>query len=231
VSLPTNPREARLRALAMEGGRARPLVVPPLHVVTDDDVVARDGFVWAARSVLAAGGVDVVLHLRAPRMSGRGLWETATALCGSADQHGGWLMVNDRTDVALSTAHGVQVGRSGLTAVDARRVMGDARMVGVSVHSADEARAALDGGPDFLLAGTIWVTASHPGRPGAGVRRIAEVAALGVPTIAIGGVTPARAAEARRAGAAGVAVLRGVWDAPDPAAAVREYLSSWKEIG
>ena len=42
---------------------------------------------------------------------------------------------------------------------------------------------------------------------------------------------PARVAEARRAGAAGVAVLRGVWDAPDPAAAIREYLDSWKEIG
>ena len=57
---------------------------------------------------------------------------------------------------------------------------------------------------------------------------IREIAALGIPVIAIGSVTPARVAEARDAGAAGVAVLRGVWDAPDPAEAVREYLRHWK---
>jgi thiamine-phosphate pyrophosphorylase len=226
MSLPTNPRDARLRELTV--GRGRSADVPPLHVVTDDAVVARMDFVPLAEAVIAAGGAEIALHLRAPGMRGRGLWQMAHALQFLVTGRGAWLMVNDRADVARSVAHGVQVGQRGLTAADARRVVGDERVVGVSVHSVDEARAALDGDPDFLLAGMIWETASHPGRPGAGVALVREVAALGVPTVAIGGVTPARAAEARRAGAAGVAVLRGVWDAPDPAAAVREYLSEWK---
>ncbi|HEV3052614.1 MAG TPA: thiamine phosphate synthase, partial [Longimicrobium sp.] len=78
-------------------------------------------------------------------------------------------------------------------------------------------------------AGTIWPTDSHPGRSGVGTGLIREIAALGIPTIAIGGVTPERVVEARDAGAAGVAVIRGVWDAREPAAAVTEYLKHWKD--
>ena len=207
---------------------AKPERIPLLHVVTDDDVVARAGFLRTADAVMAAGRMEVVVHLRAPRMSGRRLWKMARALVHAAIERESWVMVNDRADVALAAGDGVQVGARGLPAADARRVMGEERMVGVSVHSVEEARAALAGAPDFLLAGTLWPTPSHPGRPGAGVGLIREIASLGVPTIAIGGVTPGRAVEARDAGAAGAAVLRGVWDAPDPAAAVRGYLETWK---
>jgi thiamine monophosphate synthase len=96
------------------------------------------------------------------------------------------------------------------------------------VHAVDEARAAQDGGADFVLAGNIWQTPSHPERRGAGTGLIREIAALGIPTIAIGGMTPERASEARDAGAAGAAVIRGIWNAPHPAAAVSEYLKHWK---
>jgi thiamine-phosphate pyrophosphorylase len=229
MNSPLERHEVRLRGLHGERGRvAKPEVIPVLHVVTDDAVVAREGFLRMADAVMEAGGIEVVVHLRAPRMSGRRLWEAAGALRNAAIERDSWVMVNDRADVALAAADGVQVGARGLLPADARRVMGEDRMVGVSVHSVEEARAALAGAPDFLLAGTIWPTPSHPGRPGAGVELIRGIAALGVPAVAIGGVTPGRAAEARDAGAAGVAVLRGVWDAPDPAAAVREYLEQWK---
>lgn len=208
---------------------ATPESVPVLHAVTDDGVLARTDFLALARQVMDAGGPSLALHLRGPRTSARRLYALASALRDALGATGGWLMVNDRADVARAAgAHGVQVGQRGLTAADARQVMGEGWMLGVSIHTVDEARAAFSGRPDFLVAGTIWETASHPGRTGAGTGFIREVAALGVPTIAIGGVTPGRMAEARDAGAAGGAVLRGVWNAPDPAAAVREYLSDWK---
>jgi thiamine-phosphate pyrophosphorylase len=203
--------------------------LPALHLVTDDQVVARPGFLDDARRVVEAGGGRIALHLRAPAAPGRRMYDLGAALRRMTAEAGAWLIVNDRADVALAVeADGVQVGGRGMLAADARRVIGGGRMLGVSVHSAEEARDALAGKPDFLLAGTIWQTPSHPGRPGAGVGLVQEIAALGVPLIAIGGVTPARVAEARDAGSAGVAVLRGVWDAPDPAEAVREYLRHWK---
>jgi thiamine-phosphate diphosphorylase len=205
-------------------GAAR-MEVPSLHVVTDDEIVARPGFVDVARVVLNAGQADLALHLRAPHASGQWLYELAEELMTPVVRAFSMLIVNDRADVALAAnAGGVQVGARGLAPEDARRVIGGDRLLGVSVHSVDEARDALSAAPDFLLAGTIWETPSHPGRRPAGIKLIRQVAALGVPVIAIGGVTPERARRAARAGAAGVAVMRGVWDAPNPHFAVQQYL-------
>jgi thiamine-phosphate diphosphorylase len=207
----------------------KPNPIPPLHVVTDDAVVARGDFLEQARQVLRAGGPGVVFHLRAPRAGGRCLYELAVALYETALADDAWLLVNDRVDVARAVpADGAHLGARGLSIADARRVLWKADLLGVSVHSVDEAAAAQAEGADFVHAGTIWPSASHPDRPAAGIGLVREIAALGIPTIAIGGVTPARVAEARQAGAAGVAVIRGVWDAPDPAAAVAEYLEHWK---
>ncbi|HEU0051612.1 MAG TPA: thiamine phosphate synthase, partial [Longimicrobium sp.] len=125
-------------------------------------------------------------------------------------------------------AHGVQLGARSLSVEDARRVVGEGMLVGASVHTEDEARAALGGGADFLVAGAVFATASHPGREPAGVGLIERIAALGAPAVAIGGITPERVATVRRAGAAGVAVIRGVWDAPGPAEAVQRYLDAWR---
>ena len=206
---------------------ARPEAVPPLHVVTDDEVVRRADFLDIARRVIEAGGPRVAFHLRAPRASGRTLSDLALALRGPVVEADSLLLVNDRVDVAAAWADGAQVGGRGLRVRDARRMLGPDRLLGASVHAAFEAREAVTEGADFVIAGTIWPTPSHPGREGAGPGLIREIASAGVPVIAIGGVTPARAAEARRAGAAGVAVIRGVWDAADPAEAVREYLEYW----
>ena len=203
--------------------------IPPLHVVMDDAVVARGDFLDRARLILAAGGAEVAFHLRAPRGSGRGIHDLATSLRPMTVDAGALLIVNDRVDVALAGgADGAHVGARGMEPADARRLLGPARLLGVSVHAVDEARDAITGGADYVLAGTIWETASHPDRAGAGIGLIRQMAALGIPVIAIGGVTPARAAEARDAGAAGVATIRGVWDAPDPASGVAEYLKHWK---
>lgn len=207
----------------------KPDRLPPLHAVTDDAVVGRPNFLDQARRVLEAGGPDLVLHLRAPRASGRSLYALARALRGTVLDEHAWLVVNDRVDVALALADGAQVGARGLAAADARRLLGPDRLLGVSVHAVDEARDALAARADFVLAGTIWPTPSHPDRPGAGVGLIREVAAIGIPVVAIGGMTPERGAEARDTGAAGVAAIRGIWDAPDPAGAVFDYLRHWKD--
>jgi thiamine-phosphate diphosphorylase len=207
----------------------KPGPIPPLHVATDDAVVAREDFLRRARRVLESGGPFLVFHLRAPRASGRRMYELARALEDPVIGADAWLVVNDRVDVALAAAaHGAQVGARGLHAADARRLLGANHLLGVSVHSVDEARDAFAGGADFLVAGAIYETASHPGRAGQGSRLIEEVAALGRPVVAIGGVTPERTAEVRSAGAAGVAVIRGIWEAPSPAAAVTRYLDAWR---
>jgi thiamine-phosphate pyrophosphorylase len=204
--------------------------IPALHAVTDDAVVARGDFVERAGEALAAGGADVALHLRAPHASGRRMHELATRLMEIAHAAGSLFVVNDRVDVAMAAGiDAIQLGARSLTIADARWIAGDGARIGASVHAVDEAREAVAAGADWLVAGTIFASASHPGRSGAGVGLIEEMAMLGVPVIAIGGMTPERAAEVRRAGAAGFAAIRGMWDAPSPGDAVRRYLDAWRE--
>ena len=202
---------------------------PPLHAVTDGEVAGAAGFAARAREVLKAGGPCLALHLRAPEAHGRVLYELADELLPAARAAGALLLVNDRVDVALAVgADGVQLGARSLRAADARRLLGPDRLVGASVHGVDEAREAVDGGADFLVAGNVYETRTHPGRPGAGPALVASVADLGLPVVAIGGVTPERVAEVKAAGAAGVAAVRGIWSAGKAAEAVRRYLEAWE---
>ena len=204
------------------------MTVPPLHAVTDDAVVARPEFARVAAEVLEAGAAALALHLRAPRTPGRRGYELALALRAAAARSGARLIVNDRIDVALAVgADGVQLGRRSLAPADARRILGPGALIGVSVHSVDEARAAA-GDADILVAGAIYPTASHRGESAAGLGLIRDIAALGIPVIAIGGVTVDRVGEARKAGAAGVAAIRGIWDETSPTAAARCYIERWQ---
>lgn len=192
----------------------------PLHLLTDDEVCGRAGFLEAAERLVEAAGARMAFHLRAPHGSGRWLHDAAARLVGA----GGVLIVNDRVDVALAAgASGVQLGRRSLSLEEVRRMVPAGLGIGVSVHGAETPLPAAD----WLIAGNVYSTASHPGKPGAGVELVRRLAGGGVPVVAIGGVTPERVAELRDAGAAGVAVIRGVWDASDPAAAIERYLNAW----
>jgi thiamine-phosphate diphosphorylase len=204
-----------------------PRRLPVLHVVTTDQVLGSIGFAERAAGVLLAGGEHVALHLRGPGAGGRLLFELARELVPVADDVGALLLVNDRLDVALAAgAHGVQVGSRGLAAADARRLLGTERLLGCSVHSAGEAAEVAEAA-DFLLVGTLFATPSHPGRPGAGLELLETLSPFSLPMIGIGGITPERAATVRRAGGAGVAVVRAVWSADDPFGAVHRLVESW----
>jgi thiamine-phosphate diphosphorylase len=204
-------------------------MIPPLHVVTDDAVVARADFAERAGEVLAAGGAGVALHLRAPRASGRRMHEMAARLMEIARATGSLLVVNDRVDVALAAgAGGVQLGRRAITIADARRLVRGRVWIGASVHSVAEGREAADGGADWLLAGPVYATASHPDQRGAGLGLIEAIAALCPPVIAIGGVTTEQVDDVAQAGAAGVAAIRGIWGHPSPASAARALIEAWQ---
>lgn len=200
--------------------------LPGLHVVTDDEVLASAGFPERARALIEAHGPALAIHVRGPGTPVARLLAVAAALIPAARDSGALLLLNDRVDIALAVdADGVQLGRRSLPVAAARGLAPD-WVIGVSVHGPDEA-ASVDGA-DFLLLGTIWETASHPGWEGAGVELVRRVRArVRIPIIAIGGVTPERAADARDAGAAGVAAIRGIWESDDPVASAADYLEGW----
>ena len=117
---------------------------------------------------------------------------------------------------------------SGNEKVAPRRVF-DTGWIGCSVHSREEAEAALGEGADYLVAGSVFETTSHPGQPALGLAWLTTISKLGRPVVAIGGITPERALQVREAGAWGVAVIAAAWDAGDPAAATTALLAPWAE--
>lgn len=208
--------------------------MPVLHVVTDEAVLARPDFVVAAGRVLAAGGPRVALHVRGPALGGRALFEAASAVAEAASSSGGLLVVNDRVDVAAAAgARGVHLGGRSLPIEVARRLFGGRFRLGVSTHADEEVAEAAHGGADWIFAGMIYASPSHPDRTGRGVQAVAGAVAGsgGIPVLAIGGVTPERVPELRAVGAHGSAAIRGVWEARDPAEAVARYLEAWEGPG
>ncbi len=205
---------------------------PRLHVVTDDATLATPGWASLASAVLEAGGEDLALHVRGPQTSGRVIHDLVRTVRDIAARHSSRVVVNDRVDVAMAAgvvdAH---LGRRSLSIADAVRIMGPDARIGVSCHDRVAALAARKGGARYLFAGSAYETASHPGAAGRGVAWLASMVESGgpIPVLAIGGVDPDRVAELRAAGCAGVAVLRGIWSARDPAGAVVEYIQKLNE--
>jgi thiamine-phosphate pyrophosphorylase len=195
--------------------------------VTDDAVLSERGWTERAAAVLSAGGPELALHLRGPRVDPRRLLGLLDALVGPARASGAVILVNDRLDVALvGGAAGVHLGARSLPAERARALLGESAWIGVSRHSASEARDCETDGADYVFLGTIHSTATHPGAVGLGLAAIEDAVGIGQepPVIGIGGIGPADVPGVLAAGAYGVAAIRGIWHADDPCGAVRHYL-------
>ena len=195
--------------------------VPRLHAITDERIARRADLGAVARQLAAAGGEELAFHARGRTLSGLEHYELAVRLSARPPVR---LFVNDRLDIALAAgADGVQLRRDSLDPGHARR-LNPAWLIGVSVHDLAQARAACAQRPDYLLVGPVFATATHPDAPPLGVERLAEIVLLGLPVIAVGGVTAERIPELATAGAHGVAAIRALWDSADPAAAARRIL-------
>lgn len=206
--------------------------LPRLHLITSDPVLRAPDFAGIAASILETYGAAVALHLRGHGLTGAELFRLAEALAPTAAASGALLLVNDRIDVALAAGTGgVQLGRRSLPLRVARGLLGPGRWLGYSAHDAAEVREAAAAGADYVLFGTIFPSATHPGEPTAGVEGLREMAHITtLPLIAIGGMTPARVGAVRGAGAHGIAVLGGVWQAEEPQRAVGAFLTAIEEV-
>ncbi|UJR81595.1 thiamine phosphate synthase [Sandaracinus amylolyticus] len=166
----------------------------------------------------------IALQVRDVRAGAAELAMLARSLREVTRTHGVPLLVNDRADVARAVgADGVHLKEHGLEVDDARMVLGERAIVGASCH--DEAGLARRDAADYVVLGPY---AEVPGKGDAlGAARFASmVRTTHVPVLALGGIDTARAEEAVRAGARGVAVIRSVLAARDPVEAVRALLDA-----
>ncbi|HEX4628538.1 MAG TPA: thiamine phosphate synthase [Gemmatimonadales bacterium] len=200
--------------------------LPRLHAITDERIARRADLDQVARQLAAVGGADLALHARGHGLSGLAHYHLATRLSVYPSTR---LFVNDRLDVALAAgAAGVQLTRSSVPPGDARR-LDPAWWIGVSVHDLRQAQAARAAAADYLLVGPVFPTPTHPGRAPLDPAELREITGLGLPVIAIGGITAERVGDLRKGGGVhGVAAIRALWDAADPAGAARRLLEELK---
>ena len=198
--------------------------LPALYAIVDPLDTGRSPVDLAA--AFLAGGARL-LQLRLKDATARQLFEAAVAIRPLARAAGAIFLVNDRPDVACAVeADGVHLGQDDVPAAVARRMLGPHRLIGVSTHDLDEARAAVAAGADYIGVGPVFATTSKV-RPLAPrgldlVRAVRQ--AVACPCVAIGGIAADTAASVCNAGADSVAMIAALSRADDPAAAVREIL-------
>jgi thiamine-phosphate pyrophosphorylase len=205
-------------------------VAPRLYLVTDRRATNGRPLVDVVRAALsgvpAAARGAVAVQLREKDLEGRALLALARELRAVTREAGAGLWINDCVDVALAAgADGVHLPGHGLAPADVARVA-PGLPVAVSAHArGDVEAAAREPNVAFAVFGPIWDTPSKRAYgPPPGLEALRDSVAVGLPLVALGGVTSGTAAACRSAGAAGVACIRAVCEAPDPAAAVGALL-------
>jgi thiamine-phosphate pyrophosphorylase len=200
-----------------------------VHVLADDDARWKHDAVAQARAA-CAGGARVV-QLRAKRATDAQALAWGRELRALTRAAGVAFVVNDRVDLALACeADAVHLGQDDLAPADARRIA-PSLAIGRSTHDAAQLARALTEPIDYVAYGPLFGTASKDtGYDARGLAALREIASrcASLPLVAIGGIRAANCAQARAAGAHGVAVISAVANAADPVAAVRELVAAFE---
>ena len=140
-----------------------PLTVPPLTAIIDVEAAQRAR--WRPLDVASAflAGGATLIQLRAKRISASEFLDLAGRIAEFAHAAGAHLIINDRADIArLAAADGVHVGQGDLPAVEARKLVGAAKIVGVSTHNIEQAQQAVLDGADYIGVGPVFRSPTKP---------------------------------------------------------------------
>ncbi len=175
----------------------------------------------------AVAGGCTLIQLRDKLSPTRAMVERARSLKAALAGTGVPLLINDRVDVALAAgADGVHMGQDDMDPRDARAILGDRAILGLTLKTPAHAQAMRGLPVDYGCIGGVFATTSKDNpEPPIGLDGLARVVAAGrdagVPLGAIAGIDAGNAAHVIGAGADGVAVISALFDAGDPAGAAR----------
>ena len=203
-----------------------------LIVITDRELAEPRAVEDVVDEILRAGAGAI--QLRDKTASARTLLDQAIRLREQTREWGALLFINDRFDVALAAeADGVHLGPDDLPVETVRKAAPPGFLIGASTDEPEIARQVEAAGADYIGCGSVFPTSTKEDAGEViGVDGLARVAAaVTIPVLGIGGVTPERARRiAEESGAAGVAVIGAVMAAEDPGGAVRQLLGHFGKI-
>lgn len=196
-----------------------------LYLISPDDTDTRRLLARVAEVLPGAA----LLQYRNKSADARLRREQADALAQLCRTHGVPLIINDDAALARAVgAGGVHLGEHDGELVAARALLGDDAIIGMSCYDdLSRANAAARAGASYIAFGAFFPSTTKPGARRASPDLLRGSAQLGLPRVAIGGITPDNAHTLVEAGADLLAVIGGVFDAPDPAAAARALHASF----
>ncbi len=175
---------------------------------------------------LVEAKVDVI-QLRDKTLTDRELVEAGRAVVAETRLSDTKFIMNDRVDLAMaSNADGVHLGQDELQISDARRIVGAARLIGVSTHSIEQARKAVLGGANYIGVGPVFPSSTKSFDAHVGLDLVSAVAQeIQLPAFAIGGITLDNVRDVCEAGQSRVAVQNAIVDSSDPRKVASEFLT------
>jgi thiamine-phosphate pyrophosphorylase len=207
-----------------------------VYLVTEESLSAGRSSEEVVEAALDAG--VRVIQVREKDGSARRALEIARAVRRLTIRHGALLIVNDRIDIAMAAeADGVHLGQADLPLADARRLLGEAALIGLSITDVAHLAAPDAAVADYLGVGAVFPTGSKSDATLTGLGLLSAArTALGIdgaldrrPIVAIGGITAENAGRAVLAGADVVAVISTITKASDPGRAAAELLQAVDE--
>ena len=186
-----------------------------LYAVTDRAWVGKQSLCEQVEAALR-GGVTCV-QLREKELDEEAFLAEAKEVSALCRRYGVPFFVNDNVDIAIACgADGVHVGQEDMAAAQVRRRVGDGMMIGVSVHSVEEALEAVRNGADCLGVGAMFSTSTKADAsvlPREVLRDICN--AVDVPVVAIGGIGKGNLMQLAGTGVDGVALVSAIFGAAD----------------
>jgi len=186
-----------------------------LYGVTPSDIEQED-LLYKSEQTLK-GGLDA-LQFRVKTYPDRKSVEICKKLKSLCSENNALFIVNDRLDIALaSDADGLHVGQEDVSISFAREHLGHRKIIGKSCHSLPQAIQAQKEGADYVSCGPLFATPTKPTYEPVGLKLIGFYkAALRIPFVAIGGIVESNFEEVLEANPPCIAVVRAIFDHPDP---------------
>ncbi len=195
-----------------------------LYFIADPEITGNRDITEISETALKSG--ISMLQLRAKNLDGHDFYILAKRLKALSDAEGIPFLVNDRLDIALAVdADGVHLGQRDMPCCEARRLMGQNRIIGITADNIREAQRAFMDRADYVGYGAIFETGSKTDTriKSAGIKGLEKFCReCRLPVVAIGGINPSNASECIKAGASGIAVISAISMSGDIETAVRQ---------
>lgn len=186
-----------------------------LYAVTDRAWTGRQTLYQQVEAALRGGATCI--QLREKELDEEAFLSEAMEISALCRRYGVPFFVNDNVEIAVACgADGVHVGQEDMAASNVRRRVGGRMMIGVSVHSVEEALEAVNSGADCLGVGAMFATATKADALVLPLETLRDICrAVPVPVVAIGGIGKENMMRLAGSGVAGVALVSAIFAAED----------------